>query len=71
MFAPQEIFVHNRFDASLTCPKPWSHVNKTIKLLTVDVCHLTQFAFFWSFTAQHGMVLFDKNSSSKYSMFNP
>ena len=55
-----------RFDASLTCPEPWSHVNKSIKLLTVKVCHLTQFAFFWSFYAQHGLVLFDKNNSSKY-----
>ena len=54
-----------RFDASLTCPEPWSHVNKTIKLLTVKVCHLTQFSFLWSFYAQNGLVLFDKNNSRK------
>ncbi|KAJ7389337.1 hypothetical protein OS493_032194 [Desmophyllum pertusum] len=51
------------FDASLTCPEPWSHVNRTIKLLTVKVCHLTQFSFLWSFYAQNGLVLFDKNNS--------
>ena len=55
-----------RTDAALTCPDPWSHVNRSIKLLTVNVCHLTQFAFLWSFKAQHGMLILDKNSSSKY-----
>ena len=55
----------HRFDASLTCPEPWSHVNRSIKLLTVKVCHLTQFAFLWSFYAQNGLVLFDKNNSRK------
>ena len=41
-------------------------MNRSIKLLEVNVCHLTQFAFFWSFVAKHGLVLFDKNHSSKY-----
>ncbi|XP_068689656.1 uncharacterized protein [Montipora foliosa] len=50
-------------DAALTCHEPWSHVNRSIKLLTVNVCHLTQFAFFWSFEAQHGLLILDKNSS--------
>ncbi|XP_068740821.1 uncharacterized protein [Montipora capricornis] len=50
-------------DAALTCPEPWSHVNRSIKLLTVNVCHLTQFAFLWSFKAQHGLLILDKNSS--------
>ncbi|EDO42273.1 predicted protein [Nematostella vectensis] len=50
-------------DASLTCPEPWYHVNRTIKMLTVNVCHLTQFAFFWTFKAQRGLMLFEKNSS--------
>ncbi|XP_015767122.1 PREDICTED: uncharacterized protein LOC107345883, partial [Acropora digitifera] len=50
-------------DAALTCPEPWSHVNRSMKQLTVHVCHLTQFAFLWSFKAQHGLLLFDKNSS--------
>lgn len=54
-----------RFDAALTCPEPWSHVNHSIKLLEVNVCHLTQFAFFWTFTLKHGFILFEKNTSSK------
>ena len=54
-----------RFDASLTCPEPWSHANKSIKLLKVNVCHLTQFSFLWSFYAQNGLVLLDKNNSRK------
>ena len=41
-------------------------MNHSIKLLEVDVCHLTQFAFFFSFYAQNGLILFDKNHSSKY-----
>ena len=40
-------------------------MNKSIKLLTVKVCHLTQFSFLWSFYAQSGLVLFDKNNSCK------
>ncbi|KAL9987468.1 hypothetical protein ACROYT_G001781 [Oculina patagonica] len=51
------------FDAALTCPEPWSHVNRSIKLLELNVCHLTQFAFFFSFSAQNGLILFDKNRS--------
>ncbi|KAL9987460.1 hypothetical protein ACROYT_G001773 [Oculina patagonica] len=51
------------FDAALTCPEPWSHVNHSMKLLEVNVCHLTQFAFFFSFSAQNGLILFDKNHS--------
>ena len=42
------------FDAALTCPEPWSHVN------------LTQFAFFWIFAARNGLILFDKNYLSRY-----
>ncbi|KAL9987450.1 hypothetical protein ACROYT_G001763 [Oculina patagonica] len=52
------------FDAALTCPEPWSHVNHSMKLLEVNVCHLTQFAFFFSFFAQNGLILFDKNHST-------
>jgi len=51
------------FDAALTCPEPWSYVNRSVKLLEVNVCHLTQFAFFWSFYAKHGLILFDKTHS--------
>ena len=60
------MFHLSRFDAALTCPEPWSHVNRSVKLLEVNVCHLTQFAFFWSFHARHGLILFDKVHSSKY-----
>ncbi|XP_022799532.1 uncharacterized protein LOC111337483 [Stylophora pistillata] len=55
------------FDAKLTCPEPWSIVNRSVKLLEVNVCHLTQFAFFFSFQAEHGLLLFWKNHSS-YSL---
>ena len=55
----------SRFDAALTCPEPWSHVNRSMKLLEVNVCHLTQFAFFFSFYGQNGLILFDKNNSGK------
>ena len=41
-------------------------MNRSVKLLEVNVCHLTQFAFFWSFYAKHGLILFDKTHSSKY-----
>ncbi|KAJ7366000.1 hypothetical protein OS493_002742 [Desmophyllum pertusum] len=51
------------FDAALTCPEPWSHVNRSIKLLEVHVCHLTQFAFFFSFFAQNGLIQFNKDHS--------
>ena len=52
-----EVFVQfTRMDAAHTCPEPWSHVNKSAKILSVKVCHLTQFAFFWSFSAQYGMI---------------
>lgn len=55
----------SRYDAALTCPEPWTYVNHSMKLLEVNVCHLTQFAFFFSFYAQNGLVLLDKNYSSK------
>ncbi|XP_031557393.1 uncharacterized protein LOC116294015 [Actinia tenebrosa] len=50
-------------DASLSCPEPWQYINRTIKLLTVHICHLTQFAFFWSFKAKNGLIMFEKNTS--------
>ena len=59
-------FFSSRLDAALTCPEPWSHVNRSIKLLEMHVCHLTQFAFFFSFYVQNGLILFDKNHTSKY-----
>lgn len=49
-----------RYDAAKTCPEPWADVDKKAKVLRVKVCHLTQFALFWTFEAENGIFEFDK-----------
>ena len=49
-----------RYDAAKTCPEPWVHVDKPAKVLKVKLCHLTQFALFWTFEAENGVVEFSK-----------
>lgn len=53
----------NRFDAAKTCPEPWTHVDKKAKVLKVKICHLTQFALFWTFEAEYGILEFDKGTN--------
>jgi hypothetical protein len=53
----------NRFDAAKTCPVPWSYVDKKAKVLKLKVCHLTQFALFWTFEAENGILEFDKGTN--------
>ena len=52
-----------RFDAVKTCPEPWTHVDKKAKVLKVKICHLTQFALFWTFEAEYGIFEFDKETN--------
>ncbi|XP_028399178.1 uncharacterized protein LOC114522645 isoform X2 [Dendronephthya gigantea] len=52
------------FDAAKTCPEPWTFVDHAAKLLKVHVCHLTQFALFWTFTAENGIIEFLNDSST-------
>ncbi len=53
----------NRFDAAKTCPQPWTYVDKKAKVLKVNVCHLTQFALFWTFDAEYGIFNFDEENN--------
>ncbi|CAB4011511.1 Hypothetical predicted protein [Paramuricea clavata] len=48
------------FQAAKTCPEPWTYVDKKAKVFKVKVCHLTQFALFWTFKAENGIFEFDK-----------
>ena len=56
----------NRFDAAKTCPEPWTKVDKKAKVLKVNVCHLTQFALFWTFEAENGIFEFDGQTNGMY-----
>ena len=55
-----------RFDAAKTCPEPWSFVDREAKVLKVQVCHLTQFALFWSFQAENGIIEFLKENNGMF-----
>lgn len=58
-----------RYDASKTCPKPWSQVDRAAKLLRVKVCHLTQFALFWTFIAEYGIVEFERSYNGNNKIY--
>ena len=57
-----------RFDAAKTCPEPWTHVDKKAKVLKVKICHLTQFALFWTFEAEYGILEFEKETNGKLGL---
>ena len=60
------VLLHCRFDAAQTCPEPWSFVDRQAKLLKVQVCHLTQFALFWTFQAENGLIEFKKGNNGTF-----
>ena len=66
-FSLMGIFWIYRFDAAKTCPEPSTFVNKKEKVLKVKVCHLTQFALFWTFEAEYGIFEFDKQTNGMFS----
>ena len=63
------IFYTYRFDAAKTCPEPSTYVDKKEKVLKVKVCHLTQFALFWTLEAENGIFEFEKGRNGIYKCF--
>lgn len=59
-------FIIARFDASKTCVEPSVKVVKQKKVIEVKICHLTQFALFWTFDAENGMFEFKQISNGMF-----
>ena len=59
------------FDAAKTCPEPSTYVDKEAKVLKVKVCHLTQFALFWTFEAENGIFEFHGGTNDSLTKSPP